>query len=97
MSDEHEPTPEQLAHAKPFAESFPDLAASIKRGRGRPRVGEPLEDVTPRLPPRVVQRFKDRVTTGAAGWLKRWSAQSHKGKESRLSVLAWEAGSRLTA
>jgi hypothetical protein len=27
-------TDEQMAKAKPFAETFPDLAASIRRGRG---------------------------------------------------------------
>jgi uncharacterized protein (DUF4415 family) len=35
VSDPHEPTDEQLAQAKPFAEVFPELAASIKRARGK--------------------------------------------------------------
>ncbi|WEX77972.1 hypothetical protein PYH37_002816 [Sinorhizobium numidicum] len=34
VSDSPEATPEQLAQARPFAEVFPDLAASIKRARG---------------------------------------------------------------
>jgi hypothetical protein len=30
-------TDEQMAKAKPFSEVFPDLAASIRRGRDRPK------------------------------------------------------------
>lgn len=33
--DDAEATDEQLAQAKPFAEAFPALAASIRRARGR--------------------------------------------------------------
>jgi hypothetical protein len=33
VSDPHELTDEELAQAKPFAEVFPELAASIKRAR----------------------------------------------------------------
>jgi uncharacterized protein (DUF4415 family) len=33
VSDPHEPTAEQWAQAKPFAEMFPELAANIKRER----------------------------------------------------------------
>ena len=35
VSDPHEPTDEQFAQAKPFAEMFPELAASIRRTRGK--------------------------------------------------------------
>ena len=34
VSDSPEATDEELAQARPFAEVFPDLAASIRRGRG---------------------------------------------------------------
>ena len=51
-------TAEDFAKAKPFAEVFPELAASIKRARGRPRVAEPKEAVTLRLSPSTVAKFK---------------------------------------
>jgi uncharacterized protein (DUF4415 family) len=35
VSDVPELTDEELAQAKPFAEMFPELAASIKRARGK--------------------------------------------------------------
>ena len=56
--DAPEATEEQLRQGKPFAEMFPDLAASIKRSRGRPRVENAKEAVTLRLDPRTVDRFK---------------------------------------
>lgn len=40
-------TAERLKAAKPFAEVFPDLAATIKRGR--PRLEKPKQQVTLRL------------------------------------------------
>lgn len=56
--DAPEATDEQIAQAKPFAEAFPDLAESIKRSRGRPRVESPKEAVTLRIDPNTVARFK---------------------------------------
>ena len=56
--DNPEWTAEDFAKAKPFAEVFPELAESIKRARGRPRVQEPKEAVTLRLSPSIVARFK---------------------------------------
>jgi uncharacterized protein (DUF4415 family) len=35
VSDNPELTDEELAQAKPFAEAFPELAASIRRARGK--------------------------------------------------------------
>jgi uncharacterized protein (DUF4415 family) len=58
VSDNPEWTAEDFARAKPFAEVFPELAASIKRARGRPRVPEPKEAVTLRLSPTTVAKFK---------------------------------------
>ncbi len=48
----------EIARAKPFAEALPDLAESIKRSRGRPKVENPKEAVTLRLSPGTVERFK---------------------------------------
>jgi len=56
--DAPEATDEQLAQARPFAEVFPELAASIRRARGRPRLPAPKEAVTLRLDPRTIARFK---------------------------------------
>lgn len=51
-------TDEQLAHPVTFAEAFPDLAATIKRSRGRPRLEAAKEPVTLRLDSETVKRFK---------------------------------------
>lgn len=56
--DAPEATDEQLARAKPFAEAFPDLADSIKRSRGRPKVANAREAVTLRLNPETLAKFK---------------------------------------
>jgi uncharacterized protein (DUF4415 family) len=58
--DAPEATDEQIARAKPFAEAFPDLAESIKRSRGRPRIDSPKEAVTLRIDPNTIARFKAR-------------------------------------
>ena len=49
---------EDFAKAKPFADLFPELAVSIKRARGRPRVREPKQAVTLRLSPSTIAKFK---------------------------------------
>lgn len=51
-------TDEQLAQAKPFAEVFPELAASIKRSVGRPRLDNARQAVTLRLTPETLRRFE---------------------------------------
>lgn len=48
----------EIARSKPFTEVLPDLAESIKRSRGRPKVENPKEAVTLRLSPGTVERFK---------------------------------------
>jgi uncharacterized protein (DUF4415 family) len=53
-----EPTAKQLAKARPFREAFPDLHASIKRSRGRPKVESPKEAVTLRLSPETINKFR---------------------------------------
>jgi uncharacterized protein (DUF4415 family) len=65
--DSPELTDEQIAQAKPFAEAFPDLAESIKRSRGRPPVEKPLQQISIRLDPDVIAKFK---ATGR-GWQSR--------------------------
>ena len=57
-SDAPEATDEQLALAKPFAEVFPDLAESIRRGRGRPSTGAAKAAVTLRLDRVTLEKFK---------------------------------------
>jgi uncharacterized protein (DUF4415 family) len=56
--DNPELTDDQIAQARPFADVFPELAASIRRARGRPRVEAPKEAVTLRLDPRTIAKFR---------------------------------------
>lgn len=72
--DNPELTDAQIAKGKPFARAFPELAASIKRSRGRPKVENPKEAVTLRLSPGVVEKFK-----AAAG--DEWRAKMAKALE----------------
>lgn len=65
--DDAEATDEELAQAKPFAEAFPELAESIRRARGRPPVESPRQQISIRLDPDVVEKFK---ATGK-GWQSR--------------------------
>jgi uncharacterized protein (DUF4415 family) len=58
VSDNPQLTAKQIAQAKPFAEVFPDLAESIKRARGRPRIEAPKEAVTLRVDPKTLAKFK---------------------------------------
>lgn len=68
--DTEEITPEMMARAKPFAEALPELAESIKRSRGRPRVQNPKQAISLRLDPEVIEKFK---ATG-----KGWQARINK-------------------
>ncbi len=68
--DAPEATEEELAQAKPFRETFPDLGKSIDREiarRGRPKVENTKTPVTIRLDPDVVEHYK---ATGK-GWQSR--------------------------
>lgn len=58
VSDNPEWTEADFAKAKPFREMFPELYASIKRSRGRPKVESPKEAVTLRVSPDTVAKFK---------------------------------------
>ena len=65
VSDHPEATDEELANAKPFADAFPDLAASIaKRG---PQKAPTKVPTSIRLDPDIIAAFK---TTGR-GWQSR--------------------------
>lgn len=60
-------TEEDFKEARPFAEVFPDLAASIARSRGRPLAENPKKQVTLRLDADVVDRYK----ASGKGWQSR--------------------------
>jgi uncharacterized protein (DUF4415 family) len=60
-------TEDDLKNARPFAEVFPDLAESIRRARGRPAVANPKQQISLRLDPDVIEKFK---ATGK-GWQSR--------------------------
>lgn len=57
-------TDEQLAQAKPFAEAFPGLMESIRRSRGRPAIANPRQQISLRLDPAVIAKFKSE----GKGW-----------------------------
>ena len=66
VSDSPEATDEELAQARPFAEVFPDLAESIRRGRG-PQKAPTKKLVSLRISPDVLEKFK----ADGAGWQSR--------------------------
>lgn len=66
VSDSPELTAEEMAQAKPFADAFPELAASMKRA-GRPKLDAPKRQVTLRLDADVV----DKLKAGGPGWQTR--------------------------
>lgn len=60
-------TDEELAQALPLDEALPDLAESIRRTRGRPRVDNPKKQVTLRIDADVL----DRLRQSGPGWQSR--------------------------
>jgi uncharacterized protein (DUF4415 family) len=66
VSDNPEWTADDFARAKPFAEVFPDLAASIHRGRG-PNKAPTKKLVSLRLSPQVLDAYKAK----GPGWQSR--------------------------
>ena len=60
---------EDIAKAKPFAEVLPDLAASIRRGRG-PNKAPTKKLVTIRLSGSVIEKYK----SSGEGWQSRIDA-----------------------
>ncbi|KAA5603247.1 BrnA antitoxin family protein [Roseospira marina] len=74
MSKRPSPDPENpewteadFARAVPFDQAFPDLADSLRRGRGRPPVAHPKKQVSLRLDQDVIDRFK----SDGPGWQSR--------------------------
>lgn len=65
--DAPELTDEEIAQARPFADVFPELMESINRSRGRPVVEARKQQISIRLDPDVVAKFK---ATGK-GWQAR--------------------------
>lgn len=74
--DAPEATDEQLAQGKPFAEALPELAASIRRGRG-PGKKPKKEVVTLRLDPDVLAAYK----ADGPGWQGRVNETLRKAKK----------------
>jgi uncharacterized protein (DUF4415 family) len=66
VSDNPKLTDEQLSKAKPFAEALPELAASIRRGRG-PNKAPTKKLVSLRLSGQVIEKYK----AGGSGWQSR--------------------------
>jgi uncharacterized protein (DUF4415 family) len=66
VSDTPELTAADFARARPFSDAFPNLAASIRKGRG-PNKAPTKKLVSLRLSPDVIEYFK---ATGA-GWQSR--------------------------
>jgi uncharacterized protein (DUF4415 family) len=69
VSDNPEWTKQDFAKARPFAEALPDLAASIRRGRG-PNKAPTKKLVTIRLSGSVIEKYK----SGGRGWQSRIDA-----------------------
>lgn len=76
VSDNPELTAEDIAAARPFTEMFPDLAAKMRRTRGKQKTPTKVS-TTIRLSPDVVEFFKQ----GGPRWqariddaLKEWMA-----------------------
>jgi uncharacterized protein (DUF4415 family) len=65
--DNPELTEEEFKNARPFAEVFPELAASIKRSRGRPAKERPRKVVSLRMDQDILDKFR---ATGK-GWQSR--------------------------
>jgi uncharacterized protein (DUF4415 family) len=68
-ADSPELTDEQIAELRPFAEVLPDLAASIRRGRG-PNKAPTKKLVSLRLSREVIDKYK----AGGDGWQSRIDA-----------------------
>jgi uncharacterized protein (DUF4415 family) len=66
VSDSPELTNEDFAKAKPFAEALPDLAASIRKGRG-PNKAPTKKLVSLRLSGKVLEAYKAK----GPGWQSR--------------------------
>ncbi len=78
--DAPEATDQQLADARPFAEAFPDLAATMRKNvGGRPRSDNPKQPISIRLDQDVIAKFK---ATGP-GWQSRINEALRRAKLSQ--------------
>jgi uncharacterized protein (DUF4415 family) len=66
VSDNPKLTDDQLSKARPFAEALPELAASIRRGRG-PNKAPTKKLVSLRLSGQVIEKYK----ADGPGWQSR--------------------------
>jgi uncharacterized protein (DUF4415 family) len=66
VSDNPKLTDEQISRAMPFAEALPELAGSIRRGRG-PNKAPTKKLVSLRLSGEVIEKYK----AGGPGWQSR--------------------------
>ena len=66
VSDNPKLTAEQLSKARPFTEALPELATSIRRGRG-PNKAPTKKLVSLRLSGQVIEKYK----AGGPGWQSR--------------------------
>jgi uncharacterized protein (DUF4415 family) len=76
VRDNPEWTAEDFAKAKPFAEVFPELAASIRRGRG-PNKAPTKKLVSLRLSGQAIEAYK----AGGPGWQSRIDADLRRIKK----------------
>jgi uncharacterized protein (DUF4415 family) len=80
VSDNPELTKADFANARPFSEVFPDLTASIRRGRG-PNKSPTKKLVSLRLSAEVIEHFK---STGS-GWQSRIDETLRKAVKRKVS------------
>jgi len=81
VSDNPELTKADFARARPFPEVFPDLAASLRKGRG-PNKSPTKKLVSLRLSPEVIEHFK---STGS-GWQSRIDETLRKAVKRKASA-----------
>ena len=81
VSDNPEWTEEDFAVARPFVEALPELAASLRKGRG-PNKSPTKKLVSLRLSPEVIEHFK---STGA-GWQSRIDETLRKAVKRKASA-----------
>ncbi|MGB8397651.1 BrnA antitoxin family protein [Bradyrhizobium sp.] len=81
VSDNPKLTRADFARARPFAEVFPDLGASIRKGRG-PNKSPTKKLVSLRLSPEVIEHFK---STGS-GWQSRIDETLRKAVKRKASA-----------
>jgi uncharacterized protein (DUF4415 family) len=81
VGDNPELTKADFAKARPFAEVFPDLSKSIRKGRG-PNKSPTKKLVSLRLSPEVIEHFK---STGS-GWQSRIDETLRKAVKRKASA-----------